>query len=185
LGRWSNTRRGNATPTSEPAAVPVHFTPQRVNHEADAFVQVSQVFDGRASWMLMSNAASDVGVSTEAVSARAKDVLLLRLTLTRSGAVASDADLLVVPGQTANLSVPLQADQTLHYRIGTSTDEPTRLSIWLEVRTPTGDAPLAALATNLRMQPGEHTTAGLLSTTAGQYELRIAFSRAELPGGGR
>jgi hypothetical protein len=185
LGRWSDRPTAVAVPGAEPVAVSAQFAPQRVSHEVNAFAQVSQVFDGRASWLMMSNAASDVGLSTEAVSAQAKNVLLLRLTLTRSGAIVSDADLLVVPGQSANLTVPLEAGQSLHYRIGTSTDEPTRLSVWLEVKTPAGEAPLAALATNLRMRPGERTTAGQLSTTAGEYELRIAFSRANLPGAGQ
>jgi len=102
-------------------------------------------------------------------------VLLLRLTVTHGGQLASDADLLVIPGQTANLTVPMQGGQSLKYRIGTSADEPTRLTVWLEVSTPHGGEALGALSTNLDMDPGQKVTAGQLATTAGEYELKIAL----------
>jgi endonuclease/exonuclease/phosphatase family metal-dependent hydrolase len=108
-------------------------------------------------------------------------VLLLRLTLMHGRTIASDADLLVIPGQTANLKLPLKGGQTLHYRIGTSTDEPTRLSLWLEVQTPLGGQPIAALSTHLQLEPGQGVTAGQLATSAGDYELKIAFAREDLP----
>lgn len=166
------------------------FEPPQLSHEVNAFDQVSKVFDGRASWMLVSNGASDVGVAPHPVAAASRDVLLLRLTMTRGGQVASEADVLVVPGQTANLTVPLHADggdagggaHSLHYRIGTSADEPTRLAVWLDINTPQGGQPLAALATNLQVEPGRKVTAGQLATSAGDYELTIGFARAQLPG---
>jgi hypothetical protein len=156
------------------------FVPAQLNHEVSAFDQVSKVFDGRASWMLVSDEASDVGVAPQVVSA-AHQVLLLRLTLTLGGRIASEADLLVVPGQSANLTVPLAGENSLHYRIGTSADEPTHLSVVLEVNTPQGGQPLAGLSTNLRVEPGQNVTAGQLSTSDGEYELRIGFARAALP----
>lgn len=156
------------------------FAPLQLNHEVNAFDQVSKVFDGRASWMLVSDEASDVGVAPQVVS-EAHQVLLLRLTLTLGGRIASEADLLVVPGQSANLTVPLAGENSLHYRIGTSADEPTHLSVVLEVNTPQGGQPLAGLSTNLRVEPGQNVTAGQLSTSAGEYELRIGFARAALP----
>lgn len=188
IGRQSISKSPSGAPTApnvQMTSDTLRFAPQQLSHAVNAFTQVSQVFDERASWMLISRDASDVGVSQEPVANDARKVLLLRLVLLRSGKVASDADLLVIPGQVANLTVPLQPDQSLHYRVGTSTDEPTRLSLWLEVKTPTGGAPLAALSTNLRMQPGEKITAGQLSTSAGDYELNIGFARAALPGARR
>ena len=159
------------------------FAPAQLNHEVKAFDQVSKVFDGHASWMLVSNDASDVGIASHPVSATARHVLLLRLTVTRGGQIASDADVLVIPGQTANLNVPLSEGNSLHYRIGTSTGEPTRLGILLELNTSHGGEPLAALSTQLQMQPGQKLTAGQLATSAGDYELKIGFARADLPEG--
>jgi hypothetical protein len=53
----------------------------------------------------------------------------------------------------------------------------------LEVNTPQGGQPLAGLSTNLRVEPGQNVTAGQLSTSAGEYELKIGFARAALPRG--
>jgi len=168
---------------SAPQSAPnSHFEPHEISQAVSAFDQVSKVFDGRASWMLVSHESSDVGVVTQPVDSSRK-VLLLRLTVTHGGQLASDADLLVIPGQTANLTVPMQGGQSLKYRIGTSADEPTRLTVWLEVSTPHGGEALGALSTNLDMDPGQKVTAGQLATTAGEYELKIAFARAALPEG--
>lgn len=172
-----STLRATNTPDS------ARFAPSQLSHEVKAFDQVSKVFDGHASWMLVSNDASDVGVAAHPVSAAAKHVLLLRLTVTRGGQVASDADVLVIPGQTANLTVPLSEGNALHYRIGTSSGEPTRLGILLELNTSHGGEPLAALSTQLQVEPGQKVTAGQLATSAGEYELKIGFARADLPEG--
>jgi hypothetical protein len=187
---------GRFIPRPDPEPVAVHpvtpasiardtaaIAPSKVNHEVRAFDQVSKVFDGRASWMLVANGASDVGVAPAALAGESRNVLLLRLTVTRGKQIASDADLLVVPGQTANLTVPLHdSGHSLHYRIGTSAEEPTRLAVWLDINTPQGGQPLAALATNLQVEPGQKVTAGQLATSAGDYELTIGFVRARMPG---
>jgi len=182
LGRSLTSPTGAALSRNVSPAIAgaTRFVPAQLNHEVSAFDQVSKVFDGRASWMLVSDEASDVGVAPQVVSA-AHQVLLLRLTLTLGGRIASEADLLVVPGQSANLTVPLAGENSLHYRIGTSADEPTHLSVVLEVNTPQGGQPLAGLSTNLRVEPGQNVTAGQLSTSDGEYELRIGFARAALP----
>jgi hypothetical protein len=187
LGRWMEKPVTSpfalVTTAAQPVTAP-HFDPHEITQAVNAFDQVSKVFDGRASWMLVSRESSDVGVAPDAVDLGRK-VLLLRLTVTRSGQPASDADLLVIPGQTANLTVPIRGGQSLKYRIGTSADEPTRLAVWMEVSTPHGGQAVGALSTTLNMDPGQKVTAGQLSTTAGEYELKIAFSRATLPEGKR
>lgn len=181
-GRFTTRPHDVARPVESVSTSAPAFAPQQITHEVGAFARVAEVLDGHASWMVVSKDDSDVGVATEPVSAGSPDVLLLRLTLTREGKVESDVDLLVIPGQTAKLTFPLKSDQSLRYTVGTTTDNPTRLSLWLELHTPSGDAPLAALATKLTMQPGEKTSAGQLSTVAGDYELTLAFARSALPG---
>lgn len=185
VGRWSERSPTrpiaiSSAPETQPDTVQPHFAAHEISQAVNAFEQVSKVFDGRASWMLVSHDSSDVGVAAHPVDS-ARKVLMLRLTVTRGGKLASDADLLVIPGQTANLTVPIQGGQSLKYRIGTSAGEPTRLTVWLEVATPHGGEALGALSTNLNLDPGQKVTAGQLATTAGEYELKIAFSRADLP----
>lgn len=161
-----------------------HFTPGDINHHVSAFHQVSQVFDGRAGWMFVSKGASDVGMADSSVAGE-ENLLLLRLTVLAGARQISQADLIVIPGQTAKLTIPLEEGIALHYRVGTSTDDPTHLALWLEVRTPSGAEPLAALSTNLRLRPGQKVTAGELSTMSGRYILKVAFARASLPSEGR
>ncbi len=155
------------------------FTPGDINHEVTAFRRVSEVYDGRAGWISVAKGASDVGIAESNVGA-AQRLLLLRLTVLTGGRQISEADLMVIPGQTANLTVPLEDGAALHYRVGTSTDEPTHLALWLGLRTPTGTEPIAALSADLRLQPGQKVTAGELSTTSGRYVLKVEFARASL-----
>jgi hypothetical protein len=155
------------------------FTPGDIKPEISAFHQVCQVFDGRAGWMVTSKQDSDVGIADSDVDAVGK-VLLLRLTVADTDKEVSSADLLVIPGQTARLKIPLSSGSVLHYRITTSADEPTHLTIMLELLTPNGTEPLAALSTDLRMQPGQRVTAGELCSSSNRYTLKIGFERASL-----
>jgi hypothetical protein len=157
----------------------LQFAPSDLNHEVNAFHQISRDYDGKAGWMLVSKDASDVGLSDKDVAAGGQ-VLVLRLSVTSDGNEISTADVLVVPGQTADLTVPLEGENGLHYRIGTSTDEPTRLTLMLELRKPTGAEPLAALSTNLRMQPGQKRTAGELCTSSNRYVFKVGFAKAAI-----
>jgi hypothetical protein len=159
------------------ATEPTHFAPRDLPTDVSAFEQVSNVFDGRAGWVLVSNDASDVGISSGPIAAPRK-VLLLRLS-TSLGAKTSEADLMMIPGQTANLKVPF-GGQMLHYRIGASKQEPTRLSVWLEVVTVAGGETVGALDTTLDVQPGQKFTAGQLVTSDGAYRLEIGFAESDL-----
>ena len=154
------------------------ISPGDFSHEVRAFRQVSNVYDGHAGWMMVSQNDSDVGVVSEPVS-QSKRVLVLRLDLWHGKELVSNSDLLVLAGQKADLTVPLETGQSLHYRIGTSADEPTQLTVWLELKTPEGGEPLAALATNLQMRRGQKVTAGKFATSAGEYELKIDFASTD------
>lgn len=183
----------SVAPVERPAA---QFAPGEVSQQVRAFGEVSQVFDGRASWVVMANNASDLGLASQPVAARG--LLLLKLTMLRSGEAVSSADLVIVPGQSAELTVPMRDSpgQSLHYRVGTSRGEPTDLTLWAEVvrsgdgiaaglargGRPVGAEPVAALATTLQLGDEQRLTAGRLVTSAGAYELQIAFARAGMGG---
>ncbi|HEX4056416.1 MAG TPA: hypothetical protein VHX86_19315 [Tepidisphaeraceae bacterium] len=155
------------------------FAPHELPMDVSAFEQVSKVFDGRASWVLVSGDASDIGVAPGPI-APPRQVLLLRLTTSLGSQMVSDADLMILPGQTADLKVPFGKGQLLHYKIGASEREPTRLSIWLEVVTLRGGEALGALSTTLDVQPGQKFTAGQLVTSAGAYQLKVGFAQGDL-----
>ena len=183
---------GNGAPAEDVFLASLTPSPADAERQADAFEQVSDVFDHKASWLMTSaGGASDVGLAPEPVAA-GRSLLLLRLAVLHGGVVASDADVVIVPGQSATLTLPTSDGGVLKYRIGTSAGEPTALTLWLEVRPPHGGEALAALATNLLVKPGERVSAGELVTTAGKYELKVGFTRtrsapapAAAGGGGR
>jgi hypothetical protein len=158
----------------------IQFTPHDVDRRVQAFDQVAGVFDRRASWLLVADNASDMGVSDAAIDSDEK-LLLLRLTMLRAGKIISNADLIIVAGQSARLTVPLGEGVNVEYAIGTSADEPSRLSIWAQLMTPQGRQSLAALATSLQVKSGEKYNAGTMVTSAGGYDLKIAFRRARTP----
>jgi hypothetical protein len=126
---------------------------------------------------MTSDSASDMGLASQPIARDAR-ILLLRLAMVRGDNVVSRTDLAIVPGQSAILTVPFQQGRTLRYQIGTTTNEPTRMSIWVEVQTPAGGETLAALATQLDAEPGHAVSAGRLTTAAGMYELQVDFARA-------
>ena len=173
--------RPNHVKVSDPSTEPVEMPISQgdVSHEVQAFRQVSKVYDGHAGWMMVSQNSSDVGMVSDPAS-QSKRVLVLRLDLWHGKELVSNSDLLVLAGQKADLTVPLQSGQSLHYRIGTSTGEPTQLTLWLELKTPAGGEPLAALSTNVQMRRGQKLTAGKFATSAGEYELKIDFASTEL-----
>ena len=84
---------------------PTHFAPHELPTDVSAFEQVSKVFDGRAGWVLVSGDASDMGSLPGPIAAPRK-VLLLRLSTSPGVEDVSEADLMIIPGQTANLKVP-------------------------------------------------------------------------------
>jgi hypothetical protein len=167
-------------PISQPANPIVGFFPKSdVAQEAKAFHEVSDVFEHRAAWLLVGDSASDMGVSDQPVTNQ-EQILLLRLTMLESGKIISSEDLAILPGQSANLTVPGDRKTSLRYRISTSDEQPTRLTISTQLVTPKGAEVLAALATTLRMEPGQKVSAGNMMTSSGNYELQIAFARADM-----
>jgi hypothetical protein len=161
------------------AATEPFISPTEVTHNVRAFREVLQAYDGHAGWMMMSHNSADVGMISDPV-ASTKKLLVLRLELWQAERSISSADLLVLAGQSAELTLPMPSGQSLHYRIGTSTDEPVRLSLWLELKTTHGGEPLAALSTDLRLETGQKLAAGKLTTSAGEYELKIDFAGSRL-----
>lgn len=154
------------------------FSESDIAQHVKAFDEMSNIFERRAAWLLVDGNTSDMGVSANPVDKG--QILLLRLTMLKSGKLISSADLAIIPGQTASLNVPINQNAGLHYRISASADQPTRLTISTQLTTPHETDVLAALETTLEVEPGQKLTAGNMVTSNGDYELQIDFGRAQL-----
>ncbi len=194
VGRWYATppaqlASGNdSTVESQTrSTLPPHarFAAADVTRHMRAFEEVSQVFDGRASWVMLSDDATDMGLAPQPLDGQRPHLLLLRLTMLRENQIVSETDLAIVAGQSANLTVPIPHGRTLRYQIDTTRDQPTRLNLWVEVQTPAGGQALAALATEMRAEPGRKVSAGRLTTAGGVFELQVDFAQAPATGAPR
>jgi hypothetical protein len=160
----------------------LQFTPAEIRNNVSAFEEVADVFDRRASWLMLSQHASDLGLGTDPSEAH-QHMLLFRLTLAHADVVISSADLIIIPGQTAAVTVPCAGGRQLRYHVATSSERPTRLTLWAELQTVSGEGEtLAALATDLHIEPGQVFDAGEMVTSTGGYELQVSFSDAPWPG---
>ena len=143
------------------------------------FDNISETFDGRASWVAVGDRGSELGLMPASTSKQGK-LLLLRLAMSQGQQERSRTDLVIVPGQGANLDVPLGAGQVLHYNIAAPGGKDRRLSLWAEVRSRRDDGEtLAALATSLQPVSGQVFSAGRLVTAAGSYNLEVSFDEKD------
>ena len=108
-----------------------------IDGRVKAFHEISGVFENRAAWLLVGDNTSDMGVNNSAINPE-HQVFLLRLTMLKSKRIISTADLVILPGQTASLTVPTEEESSLHYRIHTSEDHPTQLMISAQLLTAKG-----------------------------------------------
>lgn len=175
--------QGPATPTvtaAEPAPTAVP-TGDEVAQQVRAFDEVSRTLDHKAAWVSLSDQASDVGVTQVPVTPTQR-LLMLRLSVQRGREVVSRADLVIVPGHTAELTVPLNGSKELHYVISVTDDRYPTLSLWAELEAPNHPTTtLAALATQLRLQPGQAQSVGEFVTGTSEYQLTVGFAEPHRP----
>ena len=133
---------------------------------------------------MVSDRGSDVGVAQRPLASAGR-VILVRLALSHDGQPAATSDIAIIPGQSADLRVPLDSEQSIRYRIGTSGVDASRLSLFAELTDAAGTAgePIAALATQLNLAPGQTANAGEMNTVSGPYRLSVAFAQADLTNG--
>jgi len=145
-----------------------------VSEGVHLFRQVSSVFDDRASWVLLSNGTSDVGVASE-MSHSPDQLLYIRFVLTAGGKALSKAELVIVPGRSADLTLPLPNGDTVKYRLLTSAADPTLVRVSAVVQPPDANESSASLTTRVRARPGQETFVGELQTTAGRLRFDLAL----------
>ena len=108
------------------------FTASEIVENLAAFKQISRIFDGRASWLMLSDEASDLGLGA-APGASAADPLMIRLAIVDDRGIRSSTDLTIIPGRDATVSVPFEGDRRLQYHVSTADDDERRLTVWCEV----------------------------------------------------
>jgi hypothetical protein len=179
------------------AAIPISLGPADVAQQVRAFGEVDQVFDGRTNWLMLSANATDVGLSDQPdnsatpatqstttigsdVAAAGRKLLLVRLNLTSGTEVVSNADLIIVPGTAATVTVPTKQGTPVRYRVVTFADHPNRLAVRVEMPQsgPGAMDATAVLGTSLDLQPFRETAAGRLVTHTGAYDLMVAAAPA-------
>ena len=150
--------------------------------QARLFQQVSSVFDGKASWLALTDEDPQLGLTAEPLL-DATHLLMLRLTVTRSETIVSQVNMAILPGQSAELDVPFHNGQRLIYNINTSDEMTSTLSIWAQLDDGSGDCrTLAALMTQLRAVADSGHIQGQLSSRRGGYEFKVDFSQEAIPG---
>ncbi|MHB1156073.1 MAG: hypothetical protein ACYC26_04460 [Phycisphaerales bacterium] len=146
------------------------------------FSRVTDTLDGKASWLVVSKNNADVGLSADEPGA-SRHLLLLRLSLLEDGRTVSQADVVIVAGQSATVTLPMDDGRQVRYEIGTTrtkTSGATRLSLWaqLQQRDAVDGEALAALATQLQPRAGQVLSAGEMVIHNDRYELRVSFGES-------
>jgi len=166
------------------------LSPQDVETGVKVFAQVSQFFDHRTDWVLLSDRDSEVGLVSdrdskaepiETTGPAKGDLLVLRLTVLKGRAAISKAVLVIVPGQDAEFKVPSSAGQEIRYRVAMDKQDSRKMQLWMELGRP--DASRhggASLASELQFEPGQVRSAGEVVTTSGRYEVNVGFERARM-----
>jgi hypothetical protein len=151
---------------------------QEIVDRMQVFDQVSQVFDHRAGWVLIADHGSDVGVGNPPAT-NSSALLLVRISISRDGALFSNADLVVVPGQTARTTASEVNGMRLRYEVTTSDTDPTHLRVLAEIQQIGESSPkrVGSLGSDLRVRLGQIVSIGQVVTGAGTYDVNVGLYR--------
>lgn len=159
------------------AAASEAYLPEPVLRHVGVFDRLADVYGQRTGWVAFANGQPELGLTEQPVNGSGR-LLVLRLTMSRDGHRLSQADLVIVPGQRAELDLPLPGGETLRYQLHAGDTEPVALGVWARLEGRDGGAQtIAALATTLTARADAITPAGRLVTQAGDYELTLGFRK--------
>jgi hypothetical protein len=184
IAAWHHYRpqRGDGLVDSGTALDGLGFSAEEISAHASLFTEVAKVFDRQASWVAVSDQASELGLSADPLK-QDDYLLLVRLTMLRDSQAVCRADFVIVPGQSAELTVPFEVDHQMRYLVATSESRPERLSVWAELQEQADvHTASAALASDLPIQPGQVFGAGRMVAASGGYQLRVGFARTDARG---
>ncbi len=172
------------TEAPDPALVSfAKMTTEEMDQQTQVFDQVYKAFDKRTGWVAIAGDTANMGLTSGRLD-NPGPPLLLRLVVLREGRVLSRSDLAIIPGQEVDLTLPMEDARSLRYRLGTSIGTPTRLSLWVEIKSPDGAGrTLAAMSTEVAAKPGDLIRAGQFTTSSGEYQVEVGLFRASHAGG--
>jgi hypothetical protein len=168
-----------ASPVAPGNETVAHLTDAEISQRTRAFTEINHVFDGRTGWVLISGAQSDMGLLPKG-AAEDQRPLLVRLDLSRQGQFVCKADVMIVAGQTADVTLPTGSG-SLRCSLGTSAADAAILTLRAEVRAEAKQELEALLSTTIRLKGKHPIPVGQLVTPSGVYDLKVLFA---LPGKG-
>jgi len=153
--------------------------PSNVQEQARAFHQVSEVFDRKTSWVAFSNGQSMMGLG-EGLPLTMDQPVLLRLTVTHIDQIVSQTDLAIIPGQQAELTLPLDNARFLHYRLKlTRSLQPDLVLVATLLEDGELPQPITTVSTSLQLIDGQVQGAGQLVTNSGEYQIALGFRQVK------
>ena len=183
LGRYALPPAAQPDSADAPVQTPrLAFTAEEIARYVSTFDELAQVFDQRARWVLVTEDNSDLGLGAP-LSRGSSRLLLVRLVMSDAGGIVSTADLIIIPGETASVGVPLNEQRRLQYHVATSAGDPSRITLWVELEDleDSGET-LASLGSDLRLESGHELDAGGIIAPEGRYQLRVGFAQVEANG---
>lgn len=171
--------RGGRPPVRPVASLPANGTVQFPSDMTDsaiakAFSTISAAFEGRTDWVMLSDQSSELGLAAD--PAGVKDLLILRLVVTRGGTAVSQVHLAIVPGATARVTVPSRTGEQLQYVITTDAKDPQRIALWMALEGgKEKDTGLGSITTSLNIPYGQSSRTGQITTREGTYDLSMSL----------
>jgi hypothetical protein len=166
-------------PNNSAAEFPSDMTDATV---AKAFSTLSDAYEGKTDWVMLSNESSELGLAADRTSG--KDLLILRLVVSRGGKEVSQVHLAIVPGATARVTVPSRTGQQLQYVVATDAQNPQRVALSMalegtgkEVGKETG---LGSMATSITIPFGQSARTGQIATRDGVFDLSMSLQHAQV-----
>jgi hypothetical protein len=147
-------------------------TPQEAQQQFDAFTQVAHTLDQRAAWMTFDTVDPTVGLVN--VPLQVDRLLLVRLLAINDQQQSSIRDVLIVPGQEAQVFAFI-GDHEVRYLISTEKGSGSQppLTLWTEYRGRRGGATLGVLATQVASGSTPATLVGEMATVAGRVRIYV------------
>lgn len=183
---WSSRFDHAVLPTQPSATVHTQVqmlpTPSELDERLRMFREVNSAFDHRTHWVAMANDHADLGLG-QAINAPGR-LIVIRLTLQRPYATepASQVDLIILAGQQAVVTVPLDNGLATTYRVDTQPaggDQRAKVGVWAEIH-PHGERQVvrAALAARVVYEAGHVQTVGQMVDKGQRYVLGVGFGEA-------
>lgn len=167
------------------AAVPVAMlpTPSELHDRLRMFREINRDFDHRTHWVAMADDHADLGLGQALEDPGRLIVMRLTLQTPEMSEPLSQVDLIIIAGQQAVVTVPLDSGMSATYRIDTMSagaDRRPAIAVWAELHGRGEHREIyAALAARLVHDAGRVQTVGQMVNKGRHYVLGIGFGQTD------